>query len=778
MKQLNTWSFQVLACVLLLARGGVAQAEPPTVLPVDDDTFPTMYTEWEAKIEGALMGQNYSLSRWEIYSPTHDRLRVHYGPTWDRQVSIEHLDEGFKYRVAKNATYPTGVCWTEPLQTWEQNFYISANHAKSTSELFNYSPKSEKKLNITGHTVRGITCDAWERDVEIRNKTYTVQHHFVSNDWKVIEEFSMTEKNLTSPRPLARMVVKHHDDPTQVDSWDFVGMKPYTYHYGDFDPCNMFGAVKGCGCDMPFRNLTDPRDVQADTAPPLPQVYSDWSASVEETFSVKNHSFTRQEIFSQSKKQMRIDWGVGADKHILIENFETKLKYRIARNATFPAGMCWKINGTDMTDTNYFYEEDHSTLRSTEWLLGYQADEETYVTGDHFVRGMPVDVWKRKLTLFNTSFFIYHAFAEDDWDVSSYYERPSADTVQHPSKRPLARIALSWENDTSIGYTFDYVGMQPYEYDASDFNPCTALGGASMKGCGCEDPGEDPQTGGGSSSNPVKFPGLLVDWSSSVETIHLEEGYNSYRREVSSGTFNKVRIDAGYHDELGTVILETGGSLKTWFVKRNSTYPKGHCRIFYRKDSMRPDGDAITTQELLRYLKHDADLDEHVYLEGDFSVRGIPADLFKSEITLRGRAFHMHLYFAKQAWQNYWGSEGGELTASHLHHNQRLLRIELMDKTKTTSSMYFDFVDMQPYAYRSDDFDPCKISDGVQGCGCEDPIRDLCNSLTKEEVGGLAAGLFFLGFLMATLITCVYLKFTRGKRSSALSYAKYDGNGL
>ena len=50
----------VLACLLASAE---AQGD-----------FPTMYTDWEAKVEAARMGRNMSFSRWEIYSPTHDRV--------------------------------------------------------------------------------------------------------------------------------------------------------------------------------------------------------------------------------------------------------------------------------------------------------------------------------------------------------------------------------------------------------------------------------------------------------------------------------------------------------------------------------------------------------------------------------------------------------------------------------------------------------------------------------------------------------------------------------
>ena len=91
---------------------------------------------------------------------------MHYGPTWDRQVSIEVLDQGFKYRIAKNTTYPTGYCWTENLTQFEQDFWVSADHAKSTTELLRYTPEAERKV-ASSPDVRGILCEAWEHDVKI-----------------------------------------------------------------------------------------------------------------------------------------------------------------------------------------------------------------------------------------------------------------------------------------------------------------------------------------------------------------------------------------------------------------------------------------------------------------------------------------------------------------------------------------------------------------------------------------------------------------------------------
>jgi hypothetical protein len=82
-----------LVAVLCCLRAG---AEAQTADPAD--AFPVIWEEWQSSVEAALTGRNFSFSRWEIYAPSHDRLRLHYGPTWDKQVSIEHLDEGRSIR--------------------------------------------------------------------------------------------------------------------------------------------------------------------------------------------------------------------------------------------------------------------------------------------------------------------------------------------------------------------------------------------------------------------------------------------------------------------------------------------------------------------------------------------------------------------------------------------------------------------------------------------------------------------------------------------------------
>ena len=62
------WMRGALALALALC------ALTATVRAQDDEDFPTLYTDWEAKVEGAVTGKNFSFSRWEIYSPTHDRV--------------------------------------------------------------------------------------------------------------------------------------------------------------------------------------------------------------------------------------------------------------------------------------------------------------------------------------------------------------------------------------------------------------------------------------------------------------------------------------------------------------------------------------------------------------------------------------------------------------------------------------------------------------------------------------------------------------------------------
>ena len=57
--------------LLCIASGRVDAQAPAT-----EEDYPLMYEEWEAKVEGAVTGRNFSFSRWEIYAPTHDRVRV------------------------------------------------------------------------------------------------------------------------------------------------------------------------------------------------------------------------------------------------------------------------------------------------------------------------------------------------------------------------------------------------------------------------------------------------------------------------------------------------------------------------------------------------------------------------------------------------------------------------------------------------------------------------------------------------------------------------------
>ena len=86
-----TWNRLILALAVILCflgAGAKAQTDP------EPEPFPVIWPEWQASVEAALTGKNFSFSRWEIYAPNHDRLRLHYGPTWDKQVSIDVLDEG------------------------------------------------------------------------------------------------------------------------------------------------------------------------------------------------------------------------------------------------------------------------------------------------------------------------------------------------------------------------------------------------------------------------------------------------------------------------------------------------------------------------------------------------------------------------------------------------------------------------------------------------------------------------------------------------------------
>ncbi|UPR00034.1 hypothetical protein HOP50_04g33430 [Chloropicon primus] len=753
----------VLACLLALAE---AQGD-----------FPTMYTDWEAKIEAARMGRNMSFSRWEIYSPTHDRLRIHYGPTWDRQVSIEYLDQDFKYRVAKNSTYPTGYCWTEPLNKWEKTFYVRSDHAASTTELLRYTPETETKLDLADKNVRGIRCDAWQHKVNAlnsttnENRTITITHHFAASDWNVIEEFNMGGKSETSPRPLLRLVVTRDDEPEEVDSWDFVGMKPYTYHHGDFNPCNMFGDVKGCGCDMPFRNLTDPREDAK--APALPSMYQDWTAEIEETNAQRGTSYSRYEIFSQSQKKMKMMWGGGSDTHVVIEDFDAKIKYRVTKNETYPKGMCWKVTDQDRADTYYYMQGGE--LRSTEWLMGYNVSEETYVTGEHRVRGMPVDVWHRKTSFGVRGYHVYHAFAKSSWDVSSFYNRSSVGGVKLQHERPLARIALVRQNDSSHELSYDYIGMQPYKYDAADFEPCQVFPG--VLGCDCDEANSSHSEHTGETPT---FPGVFKQWSAVVNTIHAGAGFSTSHKEIYTQARpdhpGQIRIDSGYYGERATLIkdLSTGNN---YHVIRNRTFPDGFCTV-EKQSVFKTDTYGVSSKELMEFPQM-VNKGYKVFVPGDFEVRGIPVHLFESEIGLRGKEYHVHHYFTAEGWTNKYVREDLDKyvdvnLASFTHVTDLLVRITLREK-ETGHTTHYDFIDYQPYKFVEDDFDPCTITGNVEGCGCDGLMQDLCK-LSEAEAGGLAAGLFFLGWILATLVAWVYCKFRNSRRTG--SYSKYNDDGI
>ena len=58
----------------LVAAVLVALACLPSPGFAQDEDFPTLYNDWEAKVEAAVTTKNYSFSRWEIYSPSHDRV--------------------------------------------------------------------------------------------------------------------------------------------------------------------------------------------------------------------------------------------------------------------------------------------------------------------------------------------------------------------------------------------------------------------------------------------------------------------------------------------------------------------------------------------------------------------------------------------------------------------------------------------------------------------------------------------------------------------------------
>ena len=53
------------------------------------------------------------------------------------------------------------------------------------------------------------------------------------------------------------MITKASVATGETESYDFVDLAPYTYDSYDFDACSVHAKMKGCGCDSPFRNLTD-----------------------------------------------------------------------------------------------------------------------------------------------------------------------------------------------------------------------------------------------------------------------------------------------------------------------------------------------------------------------------------------------------------------------------------------------------------------------------------------------------------------------------------------
>jgi hypothetical protein len=655
------------------------------------------------------------------------------------------------------------------LRKWEKNFLVESGHAKSATELFDYDPVNEVKLDLTNHTIRGIPCEAWQHEVETevrgKNMSFLVTQHFVKNEWTVIEEFHLHGKNKTTPRPLARLEVKHLDNG-HLDSWDFVGMKPYAYDAHDFDPCNMFEKVYGCGCDRPFRNTTD-HSGNVEQTPPMAEIYPDWSASVEETFSEGNESFTRNEIFSQSQKKMRIEWGTGADKHVLIEDFDLGIKYRMSKNETYPNGKCWSYTKADEADNDYYMKDGY--LRSSEWLLGYNATEEKYITGNHHVRNVPVDIWERTVT-WSQDYLIYHAFAREDWSVSSYYNRSAFVQADHPAgERPLTRIVLARANDTDHRYTFDYLGMQRYKYDPTDFDHCSVFQG--VDGCGCGDP---KPTGG---DNPY-FPGLKPEWESVINTVHPAEKFQTTRKEIYSALRDKYRVDLGHTGDK-SVYIEDLRSNKIYHVHKNSTYPNGYCHQEVRSSftAAKEDKGLVSTHELVSiYNENTRTKADLFFMSGDHVVRGMPTNCFRSDLTSAEGKWHLHYYFTKNDWTKHYFK--GQSKVYIDRQEETLVRITMKNVFSGVESHY-DFIDMQTYAYSAADFDPCKVAVGVEGCGCDSPLKDLiCNSMTEEEVAGMAAGLFFLGLVVSMAVSCLYCKLRRSRRSSALSYSKYNDNGI
>ena len=231
--------------LLCIASGRVDAQAPAT-----EEDYPVMYEEWEAKVERARSREGtLSFSRWEIYAPTHDRVRVCLPsvlstlvvPSDEKQQqprssltlcvplsalsflasgalrahvgsSGQHRGPGPGLQVQNREEHyiPDGILLDGELDAVRAGLLGKRRPRKEHHGASEVHPGGERGRSPSSPDVRGILCEAWEHDVKIydsredKNKTYTLTHHFARSDWNVIEEFSHDGQEREQPSPAAQ----------------------------------------------------------------------------------------------------------------------------------------------------------------------------------------------------------------------------------------------------------------------------------------------------------------------------------------------------------------------------------------------------------------------------------------------------------------------------------------------------------------------------------------------------------------------------------------------
>ncbi len=694
-----------------------------------DSDFPELMDDWEAVLEAKIANGSYSFYRIEKYAKSRDRIRYDWGESnVDEQTTIYFADKDVKYRITKNATFPTGVCVEQPLLDWEVNFFTEEGHLKNTAGLLSYDPELEEKVVMDAHYVRGMPCDVWKRDVSFNvggvDKSFTLYHHFVEDDWTVYDD---RIANATTPRTLARISVVHNDTG-DTDYYDYINYRSYTYNAEDFMPCRV--ASVGCGCEDPFFMTEEDKAAMQIGAPSMPPIFTDWASVIEGVYEGQGFSYSRYEIYSPSIGKMKMIWGTYDQRHVLIDDFANNVTYRLVRNATYPGGFCY----LDPVYSEKTFYVDQGHMRSTAEVLGL-GTEGSYLGGNFEVRGMPVHVWEHHMEWNNTKYVLYHHFVKDEWDIRSDRDTSLSSELTH---QPLARIVIRPENDTSDPHYYDFVGMKPYVDKHEDFHACDVFD--AVQGCGCEDPYNNRKH----EANPegVDFPTIYPDYTTTLSVTYADFNYSSARTETYSEEHKMLRMDFGSSANKQVIIEDLENRVK-YRIAKNATYPKGYCYTesysAFEEQMYFEDGHAKSASHLLGFVpemhEHGSDMrhsmmsdgammmhgEHYVYPDREGEVdhaRGIPVDIWVRHGVnwFMNQTADLYHHFAKEDFGMYeyiWkGRDGYDETKV-----APLVRT-LVHFTETNRMLYYDYVDMKSYSYDAKDFDYCGVFEEVHGCGC------------------------------------------------------------